>query len=51
MVEIAGPLDPADGLAARLVTHHREPVRIARVVGSDLPVVANLLPSRSHIAP
>ena len=50
MVEIAGPLDPADGLAARLVTHHREPVRIARVRGSDLPVVANLLPSRSLIA-
>ena len=36
-------LDPAAGLAARLVAHDREPVRIARVRGSELPLVANLL--------
>ncbi len=50
LVEIAEELDPADGLAARLVAHDREPVRVARVRGSDLPVVANLLPSRALIA-
>ena len=50
LVEIAGELDPADGLAAQLVAHDREPVRVARVRGSDLPVVANLLPSRALIA-
>ena len=50
LVEIAGELDPAAGLAAQLVAHRSEPVRIARVRGSDLPVVANLLSGRSLIA-
>jgi 4-hydroxy-3-polyprenylbenzoate decarboxylase len=50
LVEIAHELDPAAGLAARLVAHRREPVRIARARGSDLPLVANLLPSRALIA-
>jgi 2,5-furandicarboxylate decarboxylase 1 len=50
LVEAADELDPADGLAAWLVAHHREPARVARVRGSDLPLVANLLPSRSLIA-
>ena len=50
LVEIAEELDPAAGLAARLVAHRREPVRIAHVRGSELPVVANLLPSRAFIA-
>ena len=50
LVEIAGELDPAEGLAAQLVAHRGEPVRIAHVRGSDLPVVANLLAGRSLIA-
>ena len=50
LVEIGETLDPAAGLAARLVAHDREPVRVARVRGSDLPLVANLLPSRALIA-
>jgi 4-hydroxy-3-polyprenylbenzoate decarboxylase len=50
LVEIGETLDPAAGLAARLVAHDREPVRIAHVHGSDLPLVANLLPSRALIA-
>ena len=50
LVEIGEPLDPAAGLAARLVAHDREPVRIAHVHGSELPLVANLLPSRALIA-
>ena len=50
LLELQDELDPADGLAARLVAHHREPVRVARVRGSELPVVANLLPSRALIA-
>ncbi|MDP9255886.1 MAG: UbiD family decarboxylase [Actinomycetota bacterium] len=50
LLEIAEELDPASGLAARLVSHRREPVRIAHVRGSDLPIVANLLPSRALIA-
>jgi 4-hydroxy-3-polyprenylbenzoate decarboxylase len=50
LVEIADELDPAGGLAARLVAHRREPVRVARVRGSSLPLVANLLPSRALIA-
>lgn len=50
LVEIAEELDPASDLAVRLVCHRREPIRIARVRGSDLPVVANLLPSRPLIA-
>ncbi|HET6173308.1 MAG TPA: UbiD family decarboxylase [Gaiellales bacterium] len=50
LVEVADELDPAAGLAARLVAHDREPVRIARVRGSELPLVANLLPSRALIA-
>jgi 2,5-furandicarboxylate decarboxylase 1 len=50
LVEIGEPLDPADGLAARLVEHDREPVRVAHVLGSDLPLVAGLLPSRALIA-
>jgi 2,5-furandicarboxylate decarboxylase 1 len=50
LVEIAEQLDPAAGLAARLVAHRREPVRIARVRGSDLPLVANLMAGRALIA-
>jgi len=50
LVEIAGELDPAAGLAAQLIAHRSEPVRIARVRGSTLPVVANLLAGRSLIA-
>jgi UbiD family decarboxylase len=50
LTEIGETLDPAAGLAARLVAHDREPVRIAGVRGSDLPLVANLLPSRALIA-
>jgi len=50
LVEISETLDPAEGLAARLVAHHREPVRCASVLGSELPLVANLLPSRALIA-
>ena len=50
LVEIAAELDPARGLAAQLVAHRSEPVRIARVRGSELPVVANLLAGRSLIA-
>ena len=50
LVEVADELDPADGLAARLIAHRREPVRIARVRGGVLPVVANLMPSRALIA-
>ena len=45
-----GELDPAAGLAAALVAHDREPVRVARVRGSALPLVANLLPGRALIA-
>jgi len=50
LVEIAGEVDPAAGLAAQLIAHRSEPVRIARVRGSTLPVVANLLAGRSLIA-
>jgi 2,5-furandicarboxylate decarboxylase 1 len=50
LVEITRELDPAAGLAAQLVAHRSEPVRIARVRGSDLPVVANLLAGRALIA-
>ena len=50
LVEIGETLDPAAGLAARLVALDREPVRVARVLGCDLPLVANLLPSRALIA-
>jgi 4-hydroxy-3-polyprenylbenzoate decarboxylase len=50
LVEIPDELDPAAGLAARLVAHRREPVRIARVRGSELSLVANMLPSRALIA-
>jgi 2,5-furandicarboxylate decarboxylase 1 len=50
LAEIADELDPAAGLAARLVERRREPVRIARVRGSALPLVANLLPTRALIA-
>src|SRR6478672_3220830 len=50
LVEIAGEVDPAAGLAAQLIAHRSEPVRIARVRGSALPVVANLLAGRSLIA-
>jgi 4-hydroxy-3-polyprenylbenzoate decarboxylase len=50
LVEIAERLDPAAGLAACLVAHRREPVRIARVRGSALPLVANLLAGRARIA-
>jgi 2,5-furandicarboxylate decarboxylase 1 len=50
LVEIERELDPAAGLAARLVEHRREPVRIARVRGSDLPIVANLMAGRALIA-
>jgi 2,5-furandicarboxylate decarboxylase 1 len=50
LVEIADELDPVHGLAARLVAHRSEPVRIARVRGSDLPLVANLLAGRALIA-
>ena len=50
LVEIGEELDPAAGLAARLVAHRREPVRIARVRDSNLPLVANLLAGRSLIA-
>ena len=35
LVEIGETLDPAAGLAARLVAHDREPVRVAHVRGSD----------------
>jgi 2,5-furandicarboxylate decarboxylase 1 len=50
LVEIADELDPQCGLAACLVAYRREPVRIARVRGSDLALVANLLAGRSLIA-
>ena len=50
LVEIADELDPQSGLAARLVAHRREPVRVARVRGSALALVANLLAGRSLIA-
>jgi 2,5-furandicarboxylate decarboxylase 1 len=50
LLEIAAELDPAAGLAALLVAHRGEPVRLARVRGSDLPLVANLLASRALIA-
>jgi 2,5-furandicarboxylate decarboxylase 1 len=50
LVEIADELDPLAGLAARLVAHRRQPVRIAHVRGSDLALVANLLAGRSLIA-
>ncbi|HEY3614538.1 MAG TPA: UbiD family decarboxylase [Gaiellales bacterium] len=50
LVELAAGLDPADGLAAALVAHAREPVRAGRVRGSELPLVANLLPGRAWIA-
>jgi 2,5-furandicarboxylate decarboxylase 1 len=50
LLEIADELDPADGLAARLVAHRSEPVRVARVRGSALPLVANLLAGRALIA-
>jgi 2,5-furandicarboxylate decarboxylase 1 len=50
LVEIAEALDPAAGLAARLVALDREPVRIAHVHGSTLPIVANLLAGRELIA-
>jgi UbiD family decarboxylase len=50
LVEIAETLDPAAGLAARLVAHHREPVRVGSVLGSALPLVANLLAGRALIA-
>jgi 2,5-furandicarboxylate decarboxylase 1 len=50
LVEIERELDPAAGLAAQLVKHRREPVRIARVRGSELPLVANLLAGRALIA-
>ena len=50
LVELAEELDPAAGLAAALVARDRSPVRVARVRGSDLPLVANLLPGRAWIA-
>jgi 2,5-furandicarboxylate decarboxylase 1 len=50
LLDLPGELDPAAGLAAALVAHDREPVRIAQVRGSSLPLVANLLPSRALIA-
>jgi 4-hydroxy-3-polyprenylbenzoate decarboxylase len=50
LVEIAETLDPAAGLAARLVAHHREPVRVGHVHGSEFPLVANLLAGRALIA-
>ena len=50
LLELPGEHDPAHGLAAALVAHDREPLRIAHVRGSSLPLVANLLPSRALIA-
>jgi 2,5-furandicarboxylate decarboxylase 1 len=50
LVEIAETLDPAAGLVARLVALHREPVRVGRVLGSELALVANLLAGRALIA-
>ena len=50
LVEIGETLDPAAGLAARLVALDRDPVRVARVHGSELPLVANLLAGRALIA-
>ena len=49
LVEIPGELDPARDVAAALVAHDREPVRIAHVRGSSLPLVANLLAGRALI--
>jgi UbiD family decarboxylase len=48
--EIGETLDPAAGLAAALVARDGEPLRVAHLRGSDLPLVANLLPSRALIA-
>ena len=50
LVEIGETLDPAAGLAARLVALDRDPVRVGRVLGSELPLVANLLAGRALIA-
>ena len=50
LVEIGETLDPAAGLAARLVALDRDPVRVVRVHGSELPLVANLLAGRALIA-
>jgi 4-hydroxy-3-polyprenylbenzoate decarboxylase len=50
VIEIGEELDPASGLAAALVAHDREPVRVARLRGSELPLVANLLAGRALIA-
>ena len=50
LVEIGEPLDPAAALAVRLVALEHEPVRVAQVRGSQLPLVANLLAGRALIA-
>jgi 4-hydroxy-3-polyprenylbenzoate decarboxylase len=50
LTEVTEELDPAAGLAALLVAHRSEPVRVARLRGSELPLVANLLASRALIA-
>jgi 2,5-furandicarboxylate decarboxylase 1 len=50
LTEVTEELDPAAGLAAVLVAHRSEPVRVARLRGSELPLVANLLAGRALIA-